>query len=182
MGSNQSMMGVAPMMSNQSIMGQPFMAGANNYGNRPMSVATNGGAGPRPPFHQGRTMSIASQSGFMQPNGRAMSMANFSMNGMNQFAPQYAPSVAPSERSNIGQPSRYKPVSFPDGGSTITAGSTAAQPAAMDTITKKKSGGFLNAMMHHGGKKSPTNASKEDEDEEDWGKMLRKRKGVKAEK
>jgi hypothetical protein len=181
MGSNQSMMGVAPMMSSQSIIGQPFMAGANNYGNRPMSIATNG-AGPRPPLHQARTMSMASQSGLMNnPNGRAMSVANFSMNRMNQFAPQYAPSVAPSERSNIGQPSRYKPVSFPDGGSTITAGSTAAQPVVVDPITKKKSGGFLSAMMHSG-KKTPVNSGKDEEDEEDWGRMLRKRKNTRTEK
>jgi hypothetical protein len=183
MGSNQSLMGVAPMMSNSSIMGQPFMAGSNNYGNRPMSIATNGGVGPRPPLHQARTMSMASQSGFMnQPNGRAMSMASFSMHGMNQFAPQYAPSVAPSERSNIGQPSRYKPVSFIDGGSTITAGSTAAQTASMDPIAKKKSGGFLSAMMHSGGKKTPVNLGKDEEEDEDWGKMLKKKKSTRNEK
>lgn len=185
MGSGQSMMGVAPMMSNQSIMGQPFMMGGNQYGNRPMSVATNGGAGPRPPLHQVRTMSMASQSGFMQPNGRAMSMASFNLPAMGNlppFAPGYAPSVAPSERSNIGQPSRYKPVSFPDGGSTITAGSTAPQSAVNDTLHKKKSGGFLNAMMHHGGKKSPSVGKHDDEDEEDWGKVLKKRKGAKTEK
>lgn len=185
MGSAQSMMGVAPMMSNQSTIGQPFMAGGNQYGSRPMSVATNGGAGPRPPLHQARTMSMASQSGYMQPNGRAMSMANFNLPAMGNlppFAPGYAPSVAPSERSNIGQPSRYKPVSFPDGGSTITAGSTAAQPAVNNTLNKKKSGGFLNAMMHHGGKKSPSVGKTDDEDEEDWGKVLRMRKGAKTAK
>lgn len=185
MGSGQSVMGVAPMMNNQSIMGQPFMAGGNQYGNRPMSIATNGGAGPRPPLHQARTMSMASQSGFMQPNGRAMSMANFNlptMGNLPPFAPGYAPSVAPSERSNIGQPSRYKPVSFPDGGSTITAGSTAAQPPVNNALNKKKSGGFLNATMHHGGKKSLSVGKNDDEDEEDWGEVLRKRKGAKAEK
>ncbi|QDS67668.1 hypothetical protein FKW77_004973 [Venturia effusa] len=183
MGSGQSMMGVAPMMSNQSIMGQPFMAGGNQYGNRPMSVAASGGVGPRHPLHQARTMSMASQSGFMQPNGRAMNMTNFNlptMGNLPPFAPGYAASVAPSERSTIGQPSRYKPVSFPDGGSTITAGSTAAQPA--NTILKKKSsGGFLNAVIYPGGKKSPSVNKTDDEDEEDWGKVLRKRKGAKTE-
>ncbi|RDI79528.1 hypothetical protein Vi05172_g10409 [Venturia inaequalis] len=185
MGSGQSMMGVAPMMSNQSMMGPPFMAGGNQYGNRPMSVATNGGAGPRPPLHQARTKSMASQAGYMQPNARAMSMASFNLPAMSNlppFAPGYAPSVAPSERSNIGQPSRYKPVSFPDGGSTITAGSTAAQHGLNDALNKKKSGGFLNAMMHHGGKKSPSVGKHDDEDEEDWSKVLRKRKSAKTEK
>ncbi|TLD39127.1 hypothetical protein E2P81_ATG00114 [Venturia nashicola] len=182
MGSGQSMMGAAPMMSNRSIMGQPFMAGGSQYGNRPISVAVNGGLGSRPPLHQARTMSMASQSGFLQPNGRAMSMASFglpAMGNLPSFAPGYAPSVAPSERSNIGQPSRYKPVSFPDGGSTITAGSTAAQPGN-NNLNKKNSGGFLNVMVHHGGKKSSSVVKNDGEDEEDWSKVLRKRKGAKT--
>jgi len=105
-----------------------------------------------------------------------MSMANFPINGLGLQSTGYTPSVAPSERSNIGQPSRYKPVSsshLADGGSTITAGSTIHPPTA---DTQKKKGGFLSAMMHSG-KKGASGKLAGDDDEEDWGNMARKRRG-----
>src|SRR5262249_20923783 len=102
-----------------------------------------------------RTMSMVNLAPPMQP--RTMSMINipqphmgtsFGMEGLMSGAASvrglglqdnhYAPSVAPSERSNIGQPTRYKPVqssNLADGGSTITAIST-IQPSKVE---KKKS-------------------------------------------
>jgi hypothetical protein len=82
-----------------------------------------------------RPMSMASQAPFMNQNqGRAMTMMNpppsWNMNpnqqrptsampgnyapstlGIGGPGPGYTPSIAPSERSNVGQPSRYRPVS-----------------------------------------------------------------------
>lgn len=78
----------------------------------------------------------------------------------------YAPSVAPSERSNIGQPSRYRPVY---NGSEVqsTAGKNPPTPPLhADESTKKKKSGFFSAMMHPKGKETQPPPSQE---EEDWG-------------
>ncbi|KAI9755143.1 MAG: hypothetical protein M4579_004409 [Chaenotheca gracillima] len=64
-------------------------------GPRPASMGTQG----QPPNNlqsQGRTMSM------MSPNASQWNLNN---------DPGYTPSIAPSERSNIGMPSRYRPVS-----------------------------------------------------------------------
>jgi len=179
MSSGASMMGVAPMGGAPSMMGgmAPMMNnGIQHPQNRPMSVAANGGS--RPTLQQARTMSMMSRL-TLDPyasNGRTMSMANFSSQGFNMQNPNYAPSVAPSERSVIGQPSRYKPVATnsADGGSTITAGSTFAP--TIKAGEKKNSGRFLSAVMHSG-KKAGGHVSPETEenDDEDWGAMARKR-------
>jgi hypothetical protein len=152
---------------------------------RPMSMAA-GNARQR----ESRTMSMVNLAPPMQP--RTMSMinipqpnmgANFGMEGIMSGAASvrglglqhnhYAPSVAPSERSNIGQPSRYKPVqssNLADGVSTITAQST-IQPSKVE---KKKN--FLSAIIHptHKGR-GKENAV--DDDEEDWSSFAMKRRG-----
>jgi hypothetical protein len=89
----------------------------------------------------------------------------------------YAPSVAPSERSNIGQPSRYRPVTnshLGDTGSMITF--LAPEPPAheMDSARKKKSG-FFSAIMHPKGKASDVGGGEEDED---WSSFAKKRRSA----
>ncbi|KAF2209920.1 hypothetical protein CERZMDRAFT_46131 [Cercospora zeae-maydis SCOH1-5] len=91
--------------------------------NRPQSMASQQGYGPP---NQGRSMTMTSPpSGWgsaanptgprpssampMTGNGYAPSVHGLNM-GHNGPGPGYAPSIAPSERSNIGMPSRYRPV------------------------------------------------------------------------
>jgi len=93
--------------------------------------------------------------------------------GLQDANMNYAPSVAPSERSNIGQPSRYKPINFGDGGSTITTGSTPRLSGVIPVDPQGKKKGFLNAVMHSG-KKGISKVSNED-DEEAWGAPRRRR-------
>jgi len=96
-----------------------------------------------------------------------------SVRGLGLQDNNYAPSVAPSERSNIGQPSRYKPVqssNLADGGSTITA-ITTIQPSKAE---KKKS--FLSAIIHPAHKGRGKEIAVED-DEEDWSNFAMKRRG-----
>jgi hypothetical protein len=128
-----------------------------------------------PPPMQPRTMSMVN---IPQPHmGTSFGMEGFmsgsaSVHGLGLQDNHYAPSVAPSERSNIGQPSRYKPVqssNLADGGSTITAPST-IQPSKAE---KKKS--FLSAIIHptHKGR-GKENAV--DDEEEDWSSFAMKRR------
>jgi hypothetical protein len=101
----------------------------------------------------------------------AKSVRNMPVGNFGPLNGGYTPSIAPSERSNIGQPSRYKPVNLGDGGSTVTASST-PKLSQMPAHEKKKSG-FLNAVVHSG-KKSVSRA-KDDDDEEEWGAVRRRR-------
>ncbi|HEU0049760.1 MAG TPA: hypothetical protein VFQ43_19385, partial [Nitrososphaera sp.] len=153
---------------------------------RPMSLAA---ANVRQ--RESRTMSMVNLAPPMQP--RTMSMinipqpnmgGNFGMEGLMSGAASvrglglhdnhYAPSVAPSERSNIGQPSRYKPVqssNLADTDSTITATKT-IQPSKAE---KKRS--FLSAIIHPSNKGRTKENAVVDEDEEDWSSFAMKRRG-----
>jgi hypothetical protein len=165
-------------------MGGPMPQGMPMPGlpqSRPMSVADQNSnrQSMAPSTLYGRTMSFMGPAPTMFLNQRATPGASGarSIRGMslsNYGAPGYTPSIAPSERSNIGQPSRYKPVNFGDGGSTVTAGSAPrlSQSQPLPGNEKKKSG-FLSAVMHQG-KKSISRAQNDD-DEEEWGTARRRR-------
>jgi hypothetical protein len=130
---------------------------------------------------QSRTMSMVSASspyagwGTLAP--AAQSVRNMHMGP----GPGYTPSVAPSERSNIGQPSRYRPVTnshFGDGGSTITSLSTPQllSQAEMADPAKKKKSGFFSAMIHSKGSKTAGVGA--DDEEDDWSSFAKKRLSV----
>jgi hypothetical protein len=164
-------------------MGGPMPQGMPMAGlppqNRPMSIADQNSrrGSVAPSTLYGRTMSFMGPAPNMFMNQQA---APGPMNGaqsvrnlpMGNFGPLngYTPSIAPSERSNIGQPSRYKPVNLGDGGSTVTAGST-PRLSQMPAPEKKK--GFLSAVVHQGRKSM--SRSKDDDDEEEWGTVRRRR-------
>jgi len=143
------------------MQGMP-MSGLPLPQNRPMSMASHNGS--RPQFSQSRTMSMAAGPR-PQQQLRTMSMLNPPpMMGFGTDAP-YPPSVAPSERSNIGNPSRYKSVSNAklgtDGGSTITSASQAPTNS-----------NFLSATIHRGKKASSSPAA---DDDEDWSSHANRR-------
>ena len=159
-------------MPMQGAQGMP-MPGLPPVGgpNRPMSMANSSRKSQAPSMYNRSMSFMGLQPGFQQHVARAQSVANYPIHGLGLQNGNYAPSVAPSERSNIGQPSRYKPVNtlFGDGGSTITAGST-IHPSDVESSKKK---GLLSAVMHTGRKGATPKPT--DDDEEDWG-MPRKRK------
>lgn len=113
------MNGMNGMMGNMNDMN-----GMNQQ--RPISTISNA----RPPSlaNQGRSMTMMappSNWGGDNMQGRSNTMSgrpqgNYagSVYGLNINGPGagYQPSIAPSERSNIGMPSRYRPVSIMDGG------------------------------------------------------------------
>ena len=104
-------MGPPPMMPGRPMSGSPSTMGMNmNNGYlRPMSMQSQGGAMPPVGYDQQRTMSmvdpnIAARRGSPLPNLPSGPPFRPSTAG-------YAPSIAPSERSNAGLASRYRPVS-----------------------------------------------------------------------
>jgi hypothetical protein len=149
--------------AHMSMMGMP-MTGLPPPQSRPMSMASRQGS--RPPLQQSRTMSMAGSPRPQQP--RTMSMMNY-QSPMNGYGMQqaYPPSIAPSERSNIGNPGRYRPISTvrngTDGGSTVT-------PSSVDG----SSPGFLSAKIHTG-KKSSHQPVADDQDDTEWANLANKR-------
>jgi len=83
----------------------------------------------------------------------------------------YAPSIAPSERNNIGLPGRYRPVSH--------------APAADNKSRASTMSGALQGWENNNGAptvkavQKPGNASDED-DEEGWEEMAKKREKKKS--
>ena len=131
-------------------------AAANTMYGRTMSFV-----GPQPNLFMSQQASSGAASG-------ARSVRNLPVANYGPLNGGYTPSIAPSERSNIGQPSRYKPVNFGDGASTVTAGSAVMTPTA-----EKKKSGFLSAVVHQGRKSM--SRPKDDDEEEEWGTRRRRR-------
>jgi hypothetical protein len=166
-------MGGSPMPQGMPMPGLPPQS-------RPMSMADQNSSrrSVTPSTMYGRTMSFMGPAPNMFMNQQASPGASGAMSVRNMpvgnFGPLngYTPSIAPSERSNIGQPSRYKPVNLGDGGSTVTAGST-PKLSQVPTATENKKSGFLSAMVHSG-RKSMSRA-KDDDDDEEWSAPRRRR-------
>jgi hypothetical protein len=109
------------------------------------------------------------------PQMRTMSMVQPSSASWYQQPPQpnyvpsihvqgggYAPSIAPSERSNIGLPGRYRPVSsvaFDQSGRTSTMGVT---------------GPHVQSKLQAESKVAPVNKDDDDDDDEGWAAMKAK--------
>ncbi|KAF2720308.1 hypothetical protein K431DRAFT_226718 [Polychaeton citri CBS 116435] len=113
----QGQMGQQPQQDFLGVPGQPQ--------SRPMSMASQIPPQQNHIPNSGRSMTMLNPPpswGSMQPPVRphsgmpqigayAPSVNGFNMNGGGGPGPGYTPSIAPSERSNIGMPSRYRPVS-----------------------------------------------------------------------
>jgi len=77
--------------------------------------------------------------------------------------PGYTPSIAPSERSNIGHPSRYRPVTLGNSnGSNRSSTMTSANPAA--PLSNNSKAAYNNAKLN------------DSDDEEGWTEMEKKRR------
>ncbi|KAL1638549.1 hypothetical protein SLS58_008878 [Diplodia intermedia] len=152
MGIHQGMpqMGMQPGMQ-QGMMGQNSFGSL--LGQRPMSMASAQGLG------QQRTRSMV--------NPPSMSFGGLQQQFGNHLTPGYAPSLAPSERSNVGKSARYRPVTQPlhDGSSTVMSQST-VQPGQPDANR-------LTIRVKAKSPKSQTSGGNEDDDE-GWGSPKKK--------
>ena len=143
---------------------------------------------PPPPNAAARTMSMVNTAPFAQPwTSEPVMSGGLSVRGLGVG---YAASVAPSERSNIGQPSRYRPVSsvYLDGPapSPLVAQATTARSNTMpilgaretDSVKGKKKSGFFSAMLHSKGSRATLEAPKQADEDEDWSSFARKRRSA----
>ena len=102
--------------------------------------------------------------------------------------PGYTPSIAPSERSNVGLASRYRPVSIAPGdgvrpmsnrSSTFTSGTV--QALWTNGAAGRRSPGALSTIPSVGGRSSPDKKANakavpdDDDDDQGWAEMKRKR-------
>jgi len=166
----QSMMGPG----GQSPMGAPSLAAPSIYG----------GQGPRPhsmqppvaPSHVSqRTMSTLNP-GMAPWNSTPSFLPSINVNG------NYAPSIAPSERSNIGLASRYRPVSTvpePDAPSARRAStftSSSYQPWAQTNNRSAGPSHSAKPSVNTLGRRSPlAQQPDDDDDEQGWAEMKMKK-------
>jgi len=130
---------------------------------RPMSMVSNAPGGT-----QQRTMSMLApptQWGAPAPiNNYTPSVHNFQPAGL----PGYAPSLAPSERSNIGLASRYRPVinQHADGTSSVSSMTLQASGGVPDIKGKD---GKIKGILKKG------KGQNEDDEEENWSSLRSRR-------
>ncbi|KAI1986865.1 hypothetical protein LOZ51_000023 [Ophidiomyces ophidiicola] len=195
------------MMQMQSMqLGQPMLA------NNPNLLQPPSGAMPRPismlsnfntfpsaaPQADQRTMSMLDpsmgqwnrRSSFF-PSPQDMGASGNMGNGAAMGAPGYAPSVAPSERSNVGTASRYRPVStiqpLQNRSSTFTSSTprpwlNEARHSSFISPSPQARQQPLNSTIRpvSGLVSSAKNANEDDDDEKGWAEMAKAREKNKS--
>jgi hypothetical protein len=151
-----------PQSQNGPLPQIPAFPPIGNVGQPPQQGIPPGSA-------SGRTMSM------LDPNVAPWQQQNFQRNTV--YAPSvqiggYAPSIAPSERSNVGLPGRYRPVSHHPAAENKSRAST--MPGTLENWIDAKPGSATVKLV-----KKPGNASDED-DEEGWEAMRQKREKKKS--
>ncbi|KAI9839593.1 MAG: hypothetical protein M1819_002219 [Sarea resinae] len=143
---------------------------------RPMSMGTNASApnlgGPQ--LHQ-RTMSILDPALSLRNN---QSPAGFPGLMNNQG---YAPSIAPSERSGVGLPSRYRPVSLApaDGADNRSERSTFASKS-QGWNDKQGANATVKATIRTVNSRNSRRAGSDEDEDEGWEEMKKKRESRKS--
>ncbi|KAK6529877.1 hypothetical protein TWF281_009033 [Arthrobotrys megalospora] len=164
-GSMPGMMPNASSMGGMGMMGNGLMPNMMMPGQRAMSMVDTGSM---PHFQPGPGLMPQQQQQPQQPGSSLSPGYAGSVYGHTRSStlptfmqPGYTPSIAPSERSNIGQPSRYRPVTYQTGSGNSSGGGertrtllSAAPPSGLKT----------------------TLAPKDDSDDEDgWAEMASKK-------
>jgi hypothetical protein len=167
-------------------------------GQIPGGQIPGGPQNPQPGMVRASTMgNMGNMMGFGQPNSRPASShlggpgmldQNF-MNGNqrnNMFAPPtingYAPSIAPSERSNVGMPGRYRPVSHAPLNDQSRTNSMSGALSAFNFNGKVNGNGSAlgssGLAISNGNTKMPSatvravqRAADDDDEDEGWAKM-----------
>ncbi|KAI4756868.1 hypothetical protein E4T52_11179 [Aureobasidium sp. EXF-3400] len=182
-----------PQMPQMPQMNNGFPNMLPNGMQRPVSMGGPNGQqpgmlGPQSPMHPPQQRSSTMTN--LKPPGYAGSMYDYSLS-----APRggYTPSIAPSERSNVGMPSRYRPVTME--GSTSRTASMTSQSGIQNFAKKNAStGSFLNPNnipasngnnvprttikvidKPKGSPKSPQSRPDEEDDDEGWAQLRKKR-------
>ncbi|KAI1259649.1 hypothetical protein F5Y18DRAFT_442971 [Xylariaceae sp. FL1019] len=176
-------MGHMPTYSNGSfadMSGNSFQTHTDMQRNSFMSGAMSNGMGPSVGHGMGPSSSLEIPQ--VGSQGRTMSMiqpssASWIQPPPSNYASQlhtpgggYAPSIAPSERSNIGLPGRYRPVS------------SVPQPEQSSgrTSTMGTSIPVMHSKLNLESKRAPVRKDDDDDDEEGWEAMKAKREQKKS--
>lgn len=113
------------------------------------------------------------QNGMQPPQNRPMSIMSSQQRPYSTFAgmgmgpgPGYTPSIAPSERSNIGLSARYRPVT--NHSDAVSNGTSMTLQATSGGANKS---GTIKGIL----KKAPQVHVEEKEDEEDWGSLANRK-------
>ncbi|KAF7540995.1 hypothetical protein G7054_g925 [Neopestalotiopsis clavispora] len=150
----------------QSYLGSMTDVRQSFMGDSMMGMGTGMNLEPPRPAGQTRTMSMVqpSSSSWVQPLQGSFGAPSIRVQGGG-----YAPSIAPSERSNIGLPGRYRPVSSLNP-LDVTGSRSNTMSGALPTLSK------LQAEV----KTSPLANADDDDDEEGWAAMKAKREQKKS--
>ncbi|KAL9641025.1 MAG: hypothetical protein Q9204_000378 [Flavoplaca sp. TL-2023a] len=136
---------------------------------RPMSHSAPGSPALVQQQQQQRAMSMMSPS--LSPQWPPRNSASPSIMSGAMGPQSYVPSIAPSERSNIGQPSRYRPVSIAPIDEHSRPGSRSSnnllQPGPVDRKT--------TSAMGRTSPVPPRKVPSDDDDEEGWEEMKKRR-------
>ncbi|KAB5580784.1 hypothetical protein GE09DRAFT_451498 [Coniochaeta sp. 2T2.1] len=156
-------------MNSMLAMGGPDMRHSYMGGNGSVADLT------RPDSHS-RSMSMVqpSSASWIQPPPQINT--SFAPSIHIQGVGGYAPSIAPSERSNVGLPGRYRPVSHmpPAAGDSLPRSSTMS--GALSGWDKQPSPTVsVTPVSANSGRKSGSGNASEDDDEEGWAAMKEKR-------
>jgi hypothetical protein len=130
----------------------------NGYAGSTMGSAMGGGGFLNIPNGQNRPMSFMSTNG-NQPQQRTMSFM-----GPN---PGYTPSIAPSERSNIGLSARYRPVV--NHSDAVSNGTSMTLQASGGTNQNRTT--TIKGILKKGSPGPQVSVAETDDADEDWGKM-----------
>ncbi|KAF3005732.1 hypothetical protein E8E13_006375 [Curvularia kusanoi] len=114
------------------------------------------------------------QNGMQPPQNRPMSIMSSSQRPFSTFGgglgmgpgPGYTPSIAPSERSNIGLSARYRPVT--NHSDAVSNGTSMTLQATGGGANKSVGGATIKGILK---KSSPQIHIEEKDDEEDWGSL-----------
>ena len=193
--------GQAPPMTPQ----QPQMMGPTSHNltlpthpQRPLSSGHNIAPGtPGGQQHAGRSMSMMGTGQPLhwpphQGNNRqsgAPSMMSAAIAGGPSAG--YTPSIAPSERSNVGMPSRYRPVSVAPAderhsrshsrSSTFTSGTLQLPAYGRDSRLSRSGDRRSNLSLRPLSQPPPKKTSSDDDDDEEgWEEMKKKRESKKS--
>lgn len=154
---------------------------------RPTSMGSHsasGSAGPGQQGHQRAMSMMGSINGSLWPPKGNQRMTVMSGSFMGNQG--YAPSIAPSERSNIGMPSRYRPVSIAPADeaprSSMRESNFISGPSYLDSKDRR---GSLMTTSIRPIQKSPSPpklsaVSDDDDDEEGWEQMKQRREKKKS--
>ena len=178
----------APMMMQPQ---HPGMLAPPGQPQRPIS-APGTPAGPQQAQQRAMSMMGPATAPPWQPQGNSrMSQAPSMMSGaLGGTGPGYAPSLAPSERSNVGMPTRYRPVSVAPAdehglrassrASTFTAGTL--QPAVSGANSRLSTSGDRQSKLslRPVAQPAPKKAGSDDDDDEGWEQMKQQREKKKS--